>query len=55
MLARFRAGQRKMAAALLDGSRILAAWPRDAEDTMVWQRPAAVQERVATKALTTNS
>ena len=44
-----------MAAALLDGSRILAAWPRDAEDTMVWQRPAAVQERVATKALTTNA
>lgn len=40
---RFCAGQRAMAAALQSGDRILVAWPADALDRDVWQRPAAVQ------------
>ena len=45
--ARFKETQRRMAAALLNGTRLLAAWPKDADDTAVWRVPDAVRDAAA--------
>ena len=45
--ARFAAQQRKMAAALRAGRRVLAAWPQHADDTEVWLLPAEMRDAAA--------
>ena len=47
---KFGKTQRKMAAALRSGERILAAWPRNADDADIWQRPAGATRRVTARA-----
>ena len=41
----------KMARALLDGTRTLAAWPAHALDWQVWTRPKKVCVRIARRTL----
>ena len=47
---KFGRTQRKMAEALLCGERILAAWPRNADDANIWQRPEEAVRRVTARA-----
>ena len=48
---RFHQNQRKMATQLLAGKRTLVAWPRDVDDTQVWQRPWEAEQAAAARAV----
>ena len=47
---KFGTTQRAMATELRNGKRVLAAWPRNADDADIWQRPEEAVRQVTTRA-----
>ena len=51
---KFKDTQMRMAAKLLNGGRVLAAWPKDVEDTEVWLHSQTVIDAAVAKAKAMN-
>ena len=52
---RYANTQRKMARAVLDGTRVLLTWPATLADVEAWQRPEQQSKEIARRVLATHS